>query len=100
MSEMPGAVPPEAPPPGSGEDPYKMLDHALEAEKHLEQLATGLGKSDAEPGAIEAVTQMADAMRQVAKGLSRAPAPEEQRPTMDDAMGGMMADRQAARAPA
>lgn len=42
---------------------------AVSAEGSLEQLATGLGEAGAPPETVEAVTQMADVMREIVKAL-------------------------------
>lgn len=44
-------------------------DHALQAEKHLEQLATGLSKAGADEGTIQTVTKMADVARKIVSAL-------------------------------
>jgi hypothetical protein len=61
--------------PKKGADPIQLHTHALQAEKHLEALATGLGQADADPGVIKAVSQMADAMRKIASAMAKAPTP-------------------------
>lgn len=62
-------------------------DLALEAERNLEQLATGLASAGAEDNVVNAVSQMADATRKIASALgkgqeqtadSEPPAPEQQ----------------------
>lgn len=79
--------------------------HAMEAEKHLEQLATGLGQIGADDAAVKAVSQMASVLRKVASGLAKGgtadepEAPEAERPTMDSAANDMMAERRAATQP-
>lgn len=45
--------------------------HAVEAEKHLEALATGLADEQAPPETIKAVTKMADVTRQLVKVLGK-----------------------------
>lgn len=73
-------------PPGTGADPYKLHDHAIQASKHLEALATGLGHADAPEKVTATFTKMADACRSLASTMSRAPAPAPkpaQRETMD-----------------
>ncbi len=64
-------------------------EHAIEAGKHLEQLATGLASGGADPAAVDAVTSMAEATRRIAKSLV-APAPDpadaaDEPPTMNSA---------------
>lgn len=97
----PPAAPPEAagPPPGAlGEKPEKLHNQALKAEEALEGLATMMGKADIDPGAIQAVEQMAKTMREVVKAMSKGmAATEPARPTMDDAVNGTVQDLRAAR---
>lgn len=103
MSDQTGIAPAGAPPavpvggttpPGTGGDPYKMHDHAMQAEKHLEALATEMGKADTDPQIIKAVSSMADGMRQIAKSMSRAPAPAPKRQTMASATNELAAAAQ------
>lgn len=75
----------------------KLHEYALDAEKNLEKLATGLSQEGAPKEMIDAVEQIADALHDVAKAL--APPEPEKRPTMDDATNEMMADRRAAQNP-
>lgn len=74
--------------------------HAIQAEKHLEQLATGLGQVGAEEAAVKAVGEMAEAIRGVIKTLGRGGTmqgePDKPRPTMDSAADEMMAERRTA----
>jgi hypothetical protein len=86
--------------------PEKLHKHALDAEKHLEQLATGLAQLGADPGALKAVGQMAEAVRGIAKSLNKVPteapaepAPEQAAPreTMDSAANSLVADVQSNR---
>lgn len=44
-------------------------DHALQAEKHLEQLATGLAQAHADPGTVQTVTKMAEVARKIVSAL-------------------------------
>lgn len=87
--EAPAAPPRGQMGPKQGADPMKMHDHAIEASKHLEALATGLGQADAEPKVIDAITSMADTVRGIAKAMAKAPAPAPKapaaRPTMASA---------------
>lgn len=76
--------------------------HAMEAEKHLEQLATGIASVGADDNTVKAITQMADMCRQIAaklaQGMKEEPPPA--RPTADEAIAAHMAQRrQAAAAP-
>lgn len=94
-------------------------NHAVEAERHLEALATGLAEQGAPPETIKAVTKMADVARQLVKVLGKGqeatgdrepPEPEEAppeaagapapgpggRPTLDDAIASTHRDRVAA----
>lgn len=61
--------------PRTGADPMEMHEHALQAEKHLEALATLMGKADAPEPVVKAVSGMADAMRKVVSSMAKAPAP-------------------------
>jgi cobalamin biosynthesis protein CbiD len=69
--------------------------HASEAEKHAEQLATGLAEIGAGDDAVKAVTQCAEVLRKVATGLAKGMKDEEPepQPTMADAADRMMAAR-------
>ena len=74
------AAPPQdhqGPPPsaGQGADPYKLHDDATKASALLESLATGLAHSGAPTATTKALTKMAEACRQIATAMSRAPAP-------------------------
>lgn len=86
-------------------------EHAVQAEAHLEQLATGLAKAGADEGTIQAVSQMADVTRKIVTALGKgqeatgdeepaAPPPERepQRHTMDSAAAGLHQDMQASAA--
>lgn len=46
-------------------------DHALQAEQHLEALATGLAKAGADPAAIQTVTKMASVTRKLISALGK-----------------------------
>ena len=46
-------------------------DEALQAEKHLEALATGLAQAGAPEGAVNAVTKMASVTRDIVKSLGK-----------------------------
>lgn len=50
---------------------------AVTAEGSLEQLATGLGEAGAPPETVQAVTQMADVMREIVKALGAEDVPPE-----------------------
>lgn len=72
-------------------DPHTAELHelAVDAEKNLEQLATGLASAGANPAAVDALTSMAEAVRRIAKSLVN-PAAEgddaaEEPPTMNSA---------------
>ena len=83
--------------------PEKLHGCAVEAEKNLEELATGLAQAGAPEAATKAVTRIADAVRDIVKSLAgaaqAAPAPEQEQPeTMDTAADGMMAEANAKRA--
>lgn len=86
---------------GAAPDTEQLHDHAMEAEKALEQLATGLGQIGAAPEAVKAVSQMAEVVRKIgtglAKGMKAEPAEPAHTPhTMDSAADEMMAERNAA----
>lgn len=91
-----------APPLHSAQGPEaaKLHDHALQAEKHLEALATGLAQAHADPGAVKAVASMADVMRKILKSmasLAQAEPPPAQKHTMNSAADGLVADVRANR---
>lgn len=44
-------------------------EHAVQAEKHLEQLATGLAKAGADEPTVQTVTKMADVARKLVSAL-------------------------------
>lgn len=78
---------------------------ALNAEKNLEQLATGLASAGAGDQTVQAVSAMADATRKIAAALGKGqeqtgdgepPAQPEQPKSFDQASQQMMADRKAA----
>jgi len=62
-------------------DPKQLQEHAVQAEKHLEALATGLAEVDAPENVTKTVTQMAEVARKVVTALGDArdatPPPEE-----------------------
>jgi hypothetical protein len=80
---LPQEAPPDSRPdtpgqmggPRTGMDPGEMHEHAVEASKHVEALATGFAKGDAEPDVIKAVTDMAEMLRGIAKAMAKAPTP-------------------------
>ena len=78
-------------------DTEEVHDYAVEASKCLEQRATGLGQLGADPGAVEAVSKMADVTRKIASGLAKGMKEQEAAPahTMDSAADEMMAERAA-----
>lgn len=74
--------------------PSSLHEHAVEAERHLEALATGLAGAGADEGAIKTVQKMADVTRQLVKALGKGqeesgddepPAPEEPSPEEEEA---------------
>ena len=76
-----------------------LLEYAIQAEKNLEQLATGLGQEGADEGTIQVVTQMAEMARKLVRAMGKqdsAPKPEAAAPpggaTMQSATEGMAAD--------
>lgn len=82
MAALDPGAPPDSHPdvpgqmgPRKGADPMMLHEHALEAEKHLEALATGMGQADAPENLLKAVASMADACRKIAKSMAKAPAP-------------------------
>lgn len=92
-------------------DPATSLhEHALQAEKHLEQLATGLAHAQADPGTVQTVTKMADVARKIVAALGSGqeqtsdteapaqPAQPEQPHTMDSATSALHQDMQASAA--
>jgi excinuclease UvrABC ATPase subunit len=92
-------------------DPNTLHNHAVEACKHLEQLATGLSQQGADPAAIKTVTTMAEACRRLVKALASsarqaepkqsaaaAPAYPGDKPTIDSATNDMMNQARAQRA--
>lgn len=80
-------------------DTDKLHEHAVEACKHLEQLATGIAGVGADEATVQGITKMAEMCRQVAKGLAQnMHAEEPPQPTTDDAIGAHMEQRRAAAA--
>lgn len=94
-------------------------EHAVQAEKHLEQLATGLAKVQADEGTVQTVSKMADVARKIVSALGAgqeetsdaeppAPGPETPAPgegapaaqphTMDSATSALHQDMQASAA--
>lgn len=81
---------------------------AVDAEKSLEQLATGLAQAGADEGTVKAVTSMADVTRKIVKALGQGqeqtadteppePQPEPEQPqTMDSATAALHHSAQAA----
>lgn len=105
MSDMPQQGAPAAPdaqggevPPALGAKPYDIQQCAHDAQTALEKLATELGKSDAPPDTIDAISGYADDCKKIADSFSalREKGTQEQggRPTMDDATQGLMNDVQ------
>lgn len=82
-------------------------EHAVQAEKHLEQLATGMADQQFDSALTETVTRMADVARKIVSALGKAsgagestgPAESsedgEQPHTMSSAADAMMAARKA-----
>lgn len=104
MQPQPAAAPQEQPPmhQATGPAASKLHDLALGAEKNLEALATGLAQNHADPGAVKAVSQMADVMRKILSAMGKqaqAEQPPAPRPTMDDAMNQTMDAHRAAQQP-
>lgn len=78
----------------ASQDPTAQLhDEAVQAEKHLEALATGLAQVGASDQTVKAVTQMAEVTRQIVSALGQhqeepaqeAPAEEHQPGSMHEA---------------
>lgn len=83
----------------TGPSAAKLHDSAVKAEKELEALATGLAQAGADPGAVKAVTQMADVVRKMVGMMAKqaqAEQPEAAKPTISSATDDMMAARPAA----
>lgn len=116
----------DLPTPGDTQDPGNtapatpggapsLHQHALDAERSLEQLATGLAQSGVSDGVVSSVTKMAEMMRQLVGALGAgqevtgdaqppadqalAPTPPTQPRTVAGAAHGLMADMQAANSP-
>lgn len=84
------------------DSPGSIHNHALQAEKHLEQLATGLGSAGVDPAVVKAVAQMADAMRKIVEQMGpdqmdKAKAATERPATMDGATDSLVDDVRARR---
>src|SRR4051794_12735421 len=87
--------PAAAPSPTGGSPVGSLHEHALQAEKHLEALATGLSAAGADPQSIKGVTQMADVCRKMVSAFGKgqeqtgdkqpAAAPQQPRNTMEAA---------------
>lgn len=81
----------------------KLHDHAVQAEKHAEALATGLAQVGADDAAVKTVTQCAEILRKIATALAKGgtsdeqPEPEPEPQSMDQALDQHMAERRAAR---
>lgn len=84
---------------GGAPDTEELYDKCKQAEKLLEQIATGLGQLGAAPEAVKAFSQMADVVEKVCNGLAKSMKEEPAEPahTMDSAADEMMAERAAAR---
>lgn len=52
-------------------EPQNLHEHAVQAEKHLEALATGLAQAGAPKEAIDTVTKMADVTRKLITALGK-----------------------------
>ena len=57
--------------PTGGNPAGSLHEHALQAEKHLEALATGLSAAGADPASIKAVAQMADICRKMVSAFGK-----------------------------
>lgn len=83
-------------------------EHAVQAEKHAEALATGLAQAQADPATVKVVTQCADVFRKIVMALGKGqegtgdnepraePPPEEQPPreTVGSATDALAAEAQ------
>lgn len=84
----------------SGASAKKLHDLCLGAEKNLEGLATALSQAGADPGAVKAVSQMADVCRKLLTGmnqLAQQEQPPEPKHTMASATDSMQQDLSANR---
>jgi len=72
--------------------------HAIEAEKHAEQLATGIAQIGADPAAVKAVTQCAALFRKIAVSLAKGGTQPAPQPTTDQAISNHFAQQRAAQA--
>lgn len=91
-------------------EPSSLHEHAVQAENHLEQLATGLAKAGAEDDVLQTVTKMAEVARKIVTALGKGqeetgdaepPAPEAApapRPTTAGAVAAMQQETSAAAA--
>lgn len=69
---MPAGVPyQEGAAPATPAENESLHEHAVNAERSLEQLATGLAQAGAEDGVVKAFTQMADVTRQLVTALGK-----------------------------
>lgn len=90
--------------PAGAPDTSKLYALCQQAEKNLEQIATGLGQIGAAPQAVRTISQMADVLRKICSGLAQnlkhEPAPGQNGAphTMASATEAMMADHRAATA--
>jgi hypothetical protein len=74
--------------------PDQLHTLALEAEECLEKFSTALASAGADDKAVQAIGQMADAVRQIAGMLGKSE-PQPAAPSTDDAIGAHMAQRRA-----
>lgn len=95
--------------------PGSLHEHAVQAEAHLEKLATGLAQAGADQGTVQVISQMADVTRKIVKALGKGqeqtgdtqpprqeqpppqqqqPQPAPQRQTMDSAIASTHEDMQ------
>lgn len=90
--------------PAGAPDTEKLYRLCQQAEKDLEQIATGLGQIGAAPQAVKTFSQMAEVVRKVCTGLAQnlkhepAPGQDGAPHTMQSATDAMMADHRAAAA--
>lgn len=71
-----------------------LMEHALQMERHAEQLATGLAQAGADKKVVQTVTQCASIGRAIAKELGNANQnPEEANQSPEDTQNGPAEDR-------
>ena len=83
---------------GGAPDTEQLYDKCKQAEKLLEQIATGLGQVGAGDDAVRTVSQIADVVGRICNGLAKGMKAEPAEPphTVQSATDAMMADHAAA----